>query len=88
MTGISRATLLRWLKEGILKQSTSDTRGWRLFTRKDLEKIRARANRVEALEKKDNLLKPRDIRHNLKVKSWLAERIPANHQPVYPNNKI
>jgi predicted site-specific integrase-resolvase len=49
MTGISRATLLRWLKDGILKQSTRDTRGWRLFTEEDLKKIRARANRVKII---------------------------------------
>jgi predicted site-specific integrase-resolvase len=49
ITGISRATLLRWLKDGVLKQTTRDTRGWRLFTGEDLEKIRARADRVEVI---------------------------------------
>jgi len=47
-TGISRATLFRWLKAGVLKKSYRDRRGWRLFTEDDLNKIQAEANRVEA----------------------------------------
>ena len=47
-TGISRATLFRWLKAGVFKTSYRDRRGWRLFTEDDLNKIRAEANRVEA----------------------------------------
>ena len=46
-TGISRATLFRWLKMGVLKKSYRDRRGWRLFTENDLNKIRAEANRIE-----------------------------------------
>ena len=46
-TGISRATLFRWLKAGLLKKSYRDRRGWRLFTEDDLNKIQAEANRVE-----------------------------------------
>lgn len=48
--GISRATLLRWLKAGILKKLSRDTRGWRLFTEEDLNKIRMKANKVEIKE--------------------------------------
>jgi DNA-binding transcriptional MerR regulator len=47
-TGISRATLFRWLKAGVLKKPYRDRRGWRLFTQDDLNKIQAEANRVEA----------------------------------------
>ena len=47
-TGISRATLFRWLKAGVLNKSYRDRRGWRLFTEGDLNKIQAEANRVEA----------------------------------------
>lgn len=47
-TGISRATLFRWLKAGVLKKSYRDRRGWRLYTEDDLNKIQAEANRVEA----------------------------------------
>ena len=46
-TGISRATLFRWLKEGILEESLRDRRGWRMFTRDDLSKIRAEATRIK-----------------------------------------
>ena len=46
--GISRATLFRWLKAGVLNTSYRDRRGWRLFTEGDLNKIQAEANRVEA----------------------------------------
>ncbi len=47
-TGISRATLFRWLKAGVLENSYRDRRGWRLFTDDNLNKIRAEASRVEA----------------------------------------
>ena len=46
-TGISRATLFRWLKAGLLTKSYRDRRGWRLFTEDDLNKIQTEANRVE-----------------------------------------
>ena len=45
--GISRATFLRWLKEGILEDvSHADRRGWRLFTEEDLDRIKAEANKI------------------------------------------
>lgn len=44
---ISRATLYRWLKAGILEKSYKDRRGWRIFTEADLHRIRAEAARVE-----------------------------------------
>jgi len=46
-TGISRATLFRWLKAGILEKSHRDRRGWRMFTEDDLNQIKAEASRVE-----------------------------------------
>lgn len=45
--GISRATLFRWLKEGILDKYRKDRRGWRIFTEEDMEKIRAQAKKIE-----------------------------------------
>jgi len=45
--GISRPTLFRWLKRGLLIQLHRDRRGWRLFTEEDLNKIRAEATRIE-----------------------------------------
>ena len=49
-TGISRATLLRWLKMGTPGKLHRDTRGWRLFTEENLEEIRAKANKIEIEE--------------------------------------
>jgi len=44
--GISRATLYRWLKTGILVKSYKDRRGWRLFTEDDLNKFRLKAMEI------------------------------------------
>lgn len=49
-TGISRATLLRWLKTGTPGNLHRDTRGWRLFTEENLEEIRVKANKIEIEE--------------------------------------
>ncbi len=46
-TSVSRATLFRWLKAGILKQSYRDRRGWRIFTEDDLSKIKVEASKIE-----------------------------------------
>ena len=46
-TGISRATLFRWLKTGVIGQLHKDRRGWRMFTEEDLNKIRAEAQKIE-----------------------------------------
>ena len=45
-TGISRATLFRWLQAGILEKYYKDRRGWRLFTEDDLNKIRKEAEQI------------------------------------------
>ncbi len=45
-TGISRATLFRWLKARLLEKAYKDRRGWRIFTEDDLNKIEAEANRI------------------------------------------
>jgi excisionase family DNA binding protein len=47
MAGISRATLLRWLKSGVLQDiSHRDRRGWRLFTEADVKRIKKEANKI------------------------------------------
>lgn len=46
---ISRATLFRWLKRGILEKRLRDRRGWGLFTEEDLKKIGTEATRIELL---------------------------------------
>lgn len=45
-TGISRATMFRWLQAGILEKYYKDRRGWRLFTEDDLNKIREEAEKI------------------------------------------
>ena len=48
MVGISRSTLLRWLRSGILKDASHrDRRGWRLFTKVDIKRIADEAYKVQ-----------------------------------------
>jgi len=44
--GISKATLLRWLKEGKVPEVARDVRGWRVFTGREVERIRKYANKI------------------------------------------
>lgn len=47
--GISRNTLFRWLREGIVSDvEYRDWRGWRLFTPAQLDSISARTSHVSA----------------------------------------
>jgi len=48
--GISRPTLFRWLKRGILNKTQKDRRGWRLYTESDLNRIKAESIRIEVEE--------------------------------------
>ena len=48
MTGVSRSTLWRWTKAGILKDCAKrDRRGWRLFTAADINKIDDEAHKIK-----------------------------------------
>jgi excisionase family DNA binding protein len=48
VVGISRSTLLRWLRSGIIKDASyRDRRGWRLFAEADIRRIETEANRVK-----------------------------------------
>jgi len=52
MIGISRNTLFRWLKEGIIADvEYRDWRGWRLFTPAQLETIRTKTSYVMAINR-------------------------------------
>jgi len=44
---ISRPTLFRWLKRGVLTRLYKDRRGWRMFTEDDLRKIQSEAGRIK-----------------------------------------
>ena len=45
--GISRNTLFRWLREGVFEEAKNrDWRGWRLFTKDEVDRLREETNRV------------------------------------------
>lgn len=46
IVGISRATLLRWMKAGVITDVKRDRRGWRLFGKNNLTAIQKEANRI------------------------------------------
>jgi predicted site-specific integrase-resolvase len=47
LAGISRSTLFRWLRRGILDDvSHRDRRGWRLFTDHDISRITDESNKI------------------------------------------
>ena len=47
IVGISRTTLFRWLKEGVLGKAVHrDRRGWRLFTEEEVDVLKTEANRI------------------------------------------
>jgi len=47
IAGISRATLLRWLRQGNLNLTDyRDRRRWRLFTEEDVSQLNLEANRI------------------------------------------
>jgi predicted site-specific integrase-resolvase len=48
MAGTSRSTLLRWIRVGILKDTSfRDRKGWRLFTTTDIQRIKDEVNKVK-----------------------------------------
>ena len=51
LVGLSRNTLFRWAKEGVLGPSElRDRRGWRLFTQNDVEALKVEANRLHVVK--------------------------------------
>jgi predicted site-specific integrase-resolvase len=53
IAGISRNTLFKWLKEGVLSDvEYRDCRGWRLFTPAQLETLRTNTNHVVAVSRR------------------------------------
>jgi len=50
IAGISKATLFRWLKSGILEDVPfRDRKGWRLFTADDIDRIKAEADKLSGI---------------------------------------
>ena len=53
IVGVSRNTLFKWLKEGVLSDvEYRDWRGWRLFTVAQLEVLRTKTSAVIALNRR------------------------------------
>jgi len=51
IVGISRSTLLRWLGTDVVNDvSYRDRRGWRLFTKTDIERISDEAHKVDKIK--------------------------------------
>ena len=51
MVGISRNTLFRWSKAGIFNEvEYRDWRGWRLFTRVQIDKMKAKTHQISAAD--------------------------------------
>ena len=47
MAGISRSTLFRWLKDGVVSAPAGrDWRGWRLFSTPQIEQIKSRTGLI------------------------------------------
>ena len=53
MIGISRNTLYRWLrKNSLLSIERRDSRGWRLFTQDEIDKLNTDINRITSIDRK------------------------------------
>jgi len=47
MVGISKTTLFRWLKDGLLREAQHrDRRGWRLFTKEEIGRLNEEFNEI------------------------------------------
>ena len=44
---ISRPTLFRWLRLGMFEEIRKNSRGWRVFTEDELNKVKAQTRRIE-----------------------------------------
>ena len=48
--GISRNTLYRWLQKGVLTSTERrDSRGWRLFTREEIDRLNDTINSISGV---------------------------------------
>jgi len=52
--GISRSTFFRWLRQGSLADAKNvDRRGWRLFTKADMDRLKAEVNQIRPNDPKN-----------------------------------
>ena len=60
--GIIRSTFFRWLRQGSLADAKNvDRRGWRLFTKADIDRLKAEVNQI----------RPKDPENQDKVETGL-----------------
>lgn len=53
ITGVSRNTLFRWLKDGVFSDvEYRDWRGWRLFTADQVETIKTKTSHIIAVSRR------------------------------------
>jgi len=53
MIGVSRNTLYRWLQKDILGSiERRDSRGWRLFTREEIDTLNSAINRITKIDRR------------------------------------
>ena len=46
--GVSKSTFFRWLRQGsFIDVANFDRRGWRLFTKEDLKRLKAEASQIK-----------------------------------------
>jgi len=51
MAGVSRSTLHRWIREGVIPDTEyKDRNGWRLFSKKEVNRIQAEANKTNSIQ--------------------------------------
>jgi len=48
--GISKSTLLRWIAQGYIKDVNRDSRGWRVWTKEELAKVKLFKLRLESID--------------------------------------
>ena len=54
MVGVSRNTLFRWLREGMVTEvEYRDHRGWRLFTQAQVDAIKKKMTHISTVRLKD-----------------------------------
>ncbi len=92
--GVHRDTLLRWLREGRVREPARDGRGWRAFTRTEAEAIAAHASDTSALVQQPTTisrLEAADWDLASATTSYLTHNIhpyPAKFIPQIPNMLI
>ncbi len=53
LAGVSKSTIFRWLRQGsFVDVANFDRRGWRLFTKEDLKRLKAEVGQIKPVKEK------------------------------------